>query len=257
MQKLNHYILTAVLILMVLAGFSQKEKMLLHAGNNSYNGGKMLEAANLYKNALKENPNYSKANFNLGTALYKTAELIKNGKIPVPDKKMTPDSAANIVYNQAAEQFEVVAKTISNADTIQKSWHNYGNAKLMQKNYEDAIFGYKKALKLNPKDEDTRYNLAYAQKQLQKQQQNQNKNDKKDQEKKEQDKEKEKQQNEKDKQDINNQNDKEKQEAAQPQMSKEQAEQMLNAMKNSEKKLQSLRKKKGDPQQKIKIEKDW
>jgi len=242
--------------MLTLVGFSQKEKIALHDGNNSYNGGKPLEAANLYKKALKEKQDYYKANFNLGDALYKTGDLIRTGKVPVPDKKMTADSAANIVYAQAADQFEVVAKTISNADTIQKAWHNYGNAKLMQKNYEDAILGYKKALKLNPKDEDTRYNLAYAQKQLQKQQQNQNKNqDKKEQDKKEQ--EKKDQQNEKDKQDVNNQNNKDQQEAQQPQMSKEQAEKMLNALKNNEKNMQSLRKKKGDPQQRIKIEKDW
>jgi len=59
-----------------------------------------------------------------------------------------------------------VAKSLLNSDTVQKAWHNYGNAKLMQKSYEDAIYGYKKALKLNPKDEDTRYNLAYAQREL-------------------------------------------------------------------------------------------
>lgn len=246
-----------IAMLLSLSSFAQKEKMILHNGNNSYNGGKHVEAANFYKKALKEKQDYHKANFNLGDALYKVADLIKAGKVPMPDKKMTPDSAANLVYAQAAEQFEVVAKSVSNADTIQKAWHNYGNAKLMQKNYEDAILGYKKALKLNPKDEDTRYNLAYAQNQLKKQQKNQNKNqdqknqDKKDQEKKDQEKK------EQDKQDINNQNDKDKQEAQQPQMSKEQAEKMLNALKNSEKKMQALRKKKGEPGQKVKIEKDW
>ena len=159
---------------------------------------------------------------------------------------MTPDSAANLVYNQAAEQFEVVAKSVSNADTIQKAWHNYGNAKLMQKSYEDAILGYKKALKLNPKDENTRYNLAYAQKKLAEQQKNQNKEDKKDQDKKDNKDDKKEQKKEE-----------KKEEAPQPQMSKEQAEKMLNALKNDEKKMQALRKKKGDPGQKVKVEKDW
>ena len=65
-----------------------------------------------------------------------------------------------------------------------------------------------------------------------------------------------KEKQEKDKENINNPNDKDKQEA-QPQMSKEQAEKMLNALKNDEKKMQSLRKKKGDPGQKVKVEKDW
>ena len=239
-------------------GISQTEKIILRKGNEAYNGGKPLEATNYYSKSLKEKPDYFKANFNLGDALYKTAELIKVGKIAPPNKKMTPDSAANLVYDQAAQQFEVVAKSISNADTIQRAWHNYGNSKLKQKSFEDAILGYKKALKLNPKDEDTRYNLAYAQRELKKQQDQQKKNEKKDDKKKEGEKPGEKKdKGEKDKEDINNKNDKDKQEAQQPQMSKEQAEKMLNALKNSEKKMQSLRKKKGDPSEKIKVEKDW
>ena len=239
-------------------GISQTEKIILRKGNDAYFGGKPLEATNYYSKSLKEKPDYFKANFNLGDALYKTAELINAGKIAPPNKKMTPDSAANLVYDQAAQQFEVVAKSVSNADTIQRAWHNYGNSKLKQKSFEDAILGYKKALKLNPKDEDTRYNLAYAQRELKKQQDQQKKNEKKDDKKKEGEKpEDKKDKGEKDKENINNKNDKDKQEAQQPQMNKEQAEKMLNALKNSEKKMQSLRKKKGDSGEKIKVEKDW
>lgn len=250
MQKHNINI-SLIITLLSFAGIAQEEKMALRKGNDSYHGGKPMEAANNYKKSLKEKQDYYKANFNLGDAYYKTAELIKTGKIPTPNKRMTPDSAANLVFDQAAEQFEVVAKSVSNADTIQKAWHNYGNSKLMQKSYEDAILGYKKALKLNPKDEDTRYNLAYAQKKLAEQQKNQKKDDKKDQEKKDKkDENQEKKENKNDK-------DKEKQEEQQPQMSKEQAEKMLNALKNNEKKLQANRKKKGDPANKVKVEKDW
>lgn len=235
--------------------YAQKEKKIVYEGNKYYHSGKPMEASNIYKNSLKEKQDYYKANFNLGDALYKTADLIKAGKIPTPNKRMTPDSAANIVYDQAADQFEVVAKSVLNNDTAQKAWHNYGNAKLMQKSYEDAILGYKKALKLNPKDEDTRYNLAYAQKQLKQQQQNQkNQDDKKN---KDQKSEEKKNKSEEDKEKINNKNNENKEEAPQPQMSKEQAEQMLNALKNAEKKLQATRKKKGDPNQKVKVEKDW
>lgn len=247
---MHKHFLIALILLLAFCGFSQKEKIALRHGNDSYNGGKPLEAANYYKKSLQEKSDYHKANYNLGDALYKTAELVKTGKVPIPDKQMTPDSAANLVYAQAAEQFEVTAKSISNADTIQKAWHNYGNAKLMQKNYEDAILGYKKSLKLNPKDEDTRYNLAYAQKKLAEQNKNKNKDDKKD--KKDQDKKDQDKKNQEKKE-----GDKEKKEQPQPQMSKEQAEQMLNALKNNEKKLQALKKKKGEPGQKIKVEKDW
>lgn len=247
MQKRNIYITIALLLICSL-GFSQEEKKVLRKGNDSYNGGKPMEAANYYKKSLKEKQDYYKANFNLGDAYYKTADLIRTEKMPSPDKRMTKDSAANILYNQAAEQFEVVAKSVSNADTIQKAWHNYGNCKLMQKSYEDAILGYKKALKLNPKDEDTRYNLAYAQRELKKQQDQQKKNDRN---KKDDKKDGDKPEDKKDK------GEKDKKEEPQPQMSKEQAEKMLNALKNDEKKMQSLRKKKGEPGQKVKVEKDW
>jgi Ca-activated chloride channel family protein len=254
MQKHSIYIVITLFILSSF-GFAQEEKKILRNGNDSYHGGKHMEAANYYKKSLKERQDYYKANFNLGNAYYKVAELIRTGKVPPPDKRMTADSAAGLIYAQAADQFDVVAKSVSNADTIQKAWHNYGNAKLMQKSYEDAILGYKKALKLNPKDEDTRYNLAYAQRKLAEQQKNQNKDDKKDQKEKDK-KDEKKDQKEKDKQDIQNPNNKDEQ-APQPQMSKEQAEKMLNALKNDEKKMQSLRKKKGDPGQKVKVEKDW
>lgn len=251
MQKqYRYFLITGFFALLLLSGYAQEEKKLLYEGNKSYHGGKVMESGLLYKKALKEKPSYYKANFNLGDALYRTATMIKAKQIPVPDKRMTPDSAANLVFDQAAEQFEVAAKGGTHPDTVQQAWHNYGNARLQQKNYEDAILGYKKALKLKPTDEDSRYNLAYAQRKLKEQQKNQKKDQKNDQKK-------EQQQQEKDKQKVNNPNDKDKQEAQQPAMSKEQAEQMLNALKNSEKNNQKLREKKGEPGQKKNIDKDW
>lgn len=248
MQSKYIYFVFGVNLLISISVVGQEEKKILHDANKAYLAGKVMESTSLYKKSLKEKPTYYKANFNLGDALYKTGNLIKTGKMPPPNKRMTPDSAANIVFEQAAEQFEVVAKSVSNADTIQKAWHNFGNAKLMQKNFEEAVMGYKKSLKLNPKDEDTRYNLAYAQRLLKKQK-NQDKEQKK--------KNEPKNQKEKDKEKINNPNDKNKNEAQQPEMSKEQAEKMLNALKNSEKNNQQLRDKKGEPGQSKSNEKDW
>jgi Ca-activated chloride channel homolog len=232
---------------------SQEEKKTLHTGNEAYFSGKSMEAARYYKKSLKENGAYHKANFNLGDALYKTAMDIKTGKVKSPNPKMTPDSAANLVFDQAAEQFEVVAKSVSNGDTIQKAWHNYGNAKLMQKNYEDAVSAYKKSLKINPKDEDTRYNLAYALSQMKQQQKNQDQKDNKD------NKDKKQQQNKKeeDNKQVNNNKDKNENKAQQPEMSKEQAEKILNELKNSERKLQAARKKKDEDGTVSKPEKDW
>ncbi len=250
MRKL-YSIAIVVLVCLATTVRSQEEKKVLRKGNDAYFSGKNMEAANDYRKSLKEKETYHKANFNLGDALYKTAMDIKAGKIKTPNPKMTPDSAANLVLDEAANQFEVVAKSVPNADTIQKAWHNYGNARLMQKNYEEAINAYKKSLKINPKDEDTRYNLAYALTQLKQQQQNQNKNDNK------KDNKQDQKQKQKDKEDVNNKNNKEENKGAQPQMNKEQAEQILNALKNAERKIQAARKKKDENGQVVKPEKDW
>lgn len=250
MPKIITHIISFLLLLVAVHTHAQDEKKALREGNKSYFGGKTMEAANYYRKSAATNNGYHKANFNLGDALYKTALGIKDKKIPCPDPHMTPDSAANIILDQAADQFEIVAKSVTNLDTAQKAWHNYGNARLMQKNYEEAISAYKKSLKLKPNDEDTRYNLAYALTQLKKQQQNQNKNNK-------DNKQNQENQKQEDKQKVNNKDDKDQQKGAQPQMNKEQAEQMLNALKNAERKLQANRKKKDESNSYSKPEKDW
>ncbi len=254
MQKSKRYIILNLLFVFInMVCYGQEYKKLTHDSYKKYANGDYISAASILKNVTKTTADYYKANFNLGDALYKMAYNIKTGKIPVPNKKITKDSAASLVFEQAAEQFEIVAKSVSNPDTIHKAWHNYGNSKLFQGQLEDAIYGYKKALKVNPNDEDTRYNLAFAQRlkkeqdkknqQQQKQNQQQQKQDKKEQQK--QDKQKKQDQ----KQDQQKQQQQQK-------MSKEQAEKMLKAVMNEDKKKQGAKKKamSGDQKQ---IEKDW
>ncbi|HWY12793.1 MAG TPA: VWA domain-containing protein [Bacteroidia bacterium] len=208
---------------------AQKEKELIYNGNNNYHSGKNVQAINQYREALKVSPGFKKANFNLGDAIYKEAVGIKNSKSKEPIMGMKPDSLANLMLDEAASQFDVVSQTVSNKDTLHKALHNMGNCRLKQQNYQGAVDAYKKSLKVDCKDEETRYNLAYALKKL-KEQQKKDKNKNKDQQK----------QNPQDQQ---------------PQMSKEQAERMLNALKNMEQKLQG-KKKKGEGE-KVKTEKDW
>ena len=102
------------------AAHAQKEKMALRKGNDAYYGGKPLEATSYYKKSLKEKQSYYKANFNLGDSYYKTAELIKSGKMPAPNKRMTPDSAANIMFDQAAEL--IVSEQIGSTSLIQRKF---------------------------------------------------------------------------------------------------------------------------------------
>ncbi len=208
---------------------AQKDRELIYNGNNKYHSGKNVSAINSYREALKINPALKKANFNLGDAIYKEAVGIKNSKNKAPIMGMKPDSLANIMLDEAAAQFDVVSQTVSHKDTLHQALHNLGNCRLKQANWQEAVDAYKKSLKVDPKDEDTRYNLAYALKKL------------KEQQKKDKNKDKQQQQ--------------QNQQQQQPQMSKEQAERMLNALQNMEQKLQG--KKKKAEGQKVKTEKDW
>ena len=227
--------------LLSLSGASQEDAKYIYDGNNQYHSGKVPESSATYARALELNPANKKANFNLGNALYKNAQLIRSGAITLPESaKMTPDSLSNLVFDQAAQNFAVVANSVSDKDTLHRAWHNIGNCYLQKKDYQQAVDAYKKSLKFNPKDEDTRYNLAFALKNLPKEkkggggQQNQQQN-KKEEDKKDKNKNSSPQQN---------------------QMNKEQAEQLLKAMMNNEKKLQDKRKLKQNSENATK-DKDW
>lgn len=116
-----------------------------------------------YRKAMETTHNYDKANYNLGNSLYRQER-----------------------YEEAGKAFESVAKNKSSSkDLRERAYHNYGNSLLKQEKYKESIDAYKEALKLNPKDMDTKYNLEYARKkmmqQMQQQQQNQNQDQNQDQ----------------------------------------------------------------------------
>ena len=237
----NSFVFTLLVGMIFSAGvFAQKDAKMIHEGNKLYFDSNYVQSTQAYREALKLNPGNYKAHFNLGNALYRSAAEIKNTKQPIfqGKQKVSPDSLANLVYDEAAQSFGVVANTVSNKDTLHRVWHNIGNCYLQKKDFEQAITAYKKALKYDPKDEDTRYNLAYAlknkkdkkeggggqnQQQQQQQQQDQNKN----------------------------------QQQQQQQISKDDAERLLKALMNAEKKSQDKRKQKQEDASKSNPEKDW
>jgi Ca-activated chloride channel homolog len=233
--NLLRFLLLCISCLSAVNTFAQTEKKILREGNRKYKTGKYVDAEKNYLQSINEKQGYLKAEYNLGNTYY------KQGK-----------------YSEAADQFENVIKSTNNQDTLSHAFHNLGNSYLKKKNYERAISAYKNALKINSKDDSTRYNLAYAQKKLIEQQKqgggkgddkNKNPNQKKD----------EKEKDDKEKQDLAKKGDnKDEQEPQQGQMSKEEAQRMLDALKNNEKKIAINRKHKGDKQsQTNKPEKDW
>src|SRR5690606_23507068 len=146
--------------------------------NKLYEAQKFNEAEANYLKSLSKKEQSEEGIFNLGDAYYK-------------QKK----------FNEAAQQFNNIATKTENKAVKAKAYHNLGNALLEAQKLEESIAAYKKSLMLNPKDEETRYNLAYALEMLKKQQEQDKKNQeqqKKDQQDKDQenkDKQKQDQQN--------------------------------------------------------------
>jgi tetratricopeptide (TPR) repeat protein len=223
-----------IFIFLILAGsasFSQKENALLRQGNRKYEGGNYKEAEKDYRKALELNKESVKGQFNLGTAVYK-----------------------NNNFEEATKIYGNLSEKSTDRDVKSKVFHNLGNSYLQSKEYEKSISAYKNALMNDPKNVDTKYNLEYAKmmlkKQQQQQQQNKDNKDKKDDKKDQQDKKD-------DKQDQNKKNDQQKQPQDQKKISKDDADRMLEALKNDEKKTMQKVKKQKAKVQVIGIEKDW
>ena len=224
--------LTVIIVLACSTAFPQKENSLLRQGNRSYDKGEFKEAEKDYRKAFGVNPRSEKGRFNLGTAVYK-----------------------NNNYEEAAKIFgELGAADATGASTRAQALHNLGNSYLQAKDYEKSIDAYKRSLLSDPKSIDTKYNLEYAkmmlkkqQQQQQQQQQNKDQQDKKD----EKEDKKDQQQNQDQKQ------DQQKQPQDQKKISKEDAERMLEALKNDEKKTMDKVKKQKAKVRVVGIEKDW
>lgn len=236
------YILLFLCFSSTIAFSQTDEEKFIREGNKQYKQHNYTDAGKFYLNAIHKKPDSYKGAFNLGDAYY------KQGK-----------------YKEAAQQFEMLSARKSSNDSMAKIFHNLGNSYLKQKEYEKSVNAYKNAMKKDDRDEDTRYNLAYAQKMLkQQQQQNKDKQDqnKKDKDNKDKDKNnKDKQNQDKDKQDQNKEQDKnENKKQEQPQndnISKEDAQRLLDAINNDEK---DIRDKMNEKKVKVKdnqIEKDW
>lgn len=230
--------------------------------------GEFAQAEALYRKALNKKPNGDEAAFNFGNLYF--------------ENQKTKQSAIRYLESAKASEDKLVKH---------KNFHNLGNLMMEEKDYGKAVEAYKNALRNNPNDEETRYNLAVAKKKKQKQdnegggkdknkdQKKENKDKKDDKDKggegKEDKKEQEKQDSkdgkddkESKKKDENSKKDpkdgdQEKQEKPskpKPQkgkMSEQQIKNLLKAIENKEKNTQQKLNAKKVKGAKVKTEKDW
>jgi Ca-activated chloride channel family protein len=224
--------------------FAQSTRELINNGVDLYNEQKFADAEVNFKKGNEKSPDNFEAKFNLGDAYYKQQR-----------------------YDEAMKSFQ--SAFVDAKDDLEKSklYYNIGNSLLKSQKIKESIGAYKEALKLNPNDEQAKYNLSYALSQLKNPNQDQNQNNDKNKDQKDQNKDQQnKDQQNQDQQNKDQQNqDQEKQDQQQQQqqskeqkqqeLTKQEAEKILNALKENEKDLQKqLRKVKGQP---IKTEKDW
>ena len=219
-----------LLLMMAMSASAQTDRQYIRQGNKLFRSGDYPNAEVAYRKAIEKNPKNPQAVYNLGNAL-------------MAQKK---DSAAVV-------QFESASKLETNPLRKAKAYHNMGVVCQSHKMYGEAIEAYKNALRLNPNDDETRYNLVLCKHQQQKQQQNQQNQNQQgnDDQKKDDKKDQQKQEQQQDKQ------DKKQQEQPKPQMSKENAEQLLNAAIQNEKQTQDKLKKAQQQPQRRAIQKNW
>jgi tetratricopeptide (TPR) repeat protein len=157
MRKILIYTLTAIVAIAVTGEVSAQkypERGIARDGNRLYEKGDFSSAEVEYRRALEVNPELSDARFNLAGALFKQQKAEEAAKI----------------YAQFA------ADSLSAAPLVSEANYNLGNVMLSGQKIDDAIALYKQALRLNPGDEQAKYNLAYAQA-MKQEQENQDKNE--------------------------------------------------------------------------------
>ncbi len=217
---------TILLLFVVMSMSAQSDRQYVRQGNKQFRGADFANAEVSYRKALEKNDRNPQAHYNLGNSL-----LSQN-----------KDSAAVAEYEKAT-------KTETNPLRKAQAYHNMGVICQRHQMFGEAIEAYKNSLRLNPHDDETRYNLELCKRQQKKQQNQQNKDNKNNQDKKDNNKQDQQKQQQQQKQ--------KQQQKQEPKMSKENAEQLLNAAMQQEKQTQERMKKAQQQPQRRNVQKNW
>ena len=222
-----------LLLMMCVAAQAQTDRQLVRQGNKQYRLGNSADAEVLYRKSVEKNPRNAQANYNLGNALMLQRK----------------DSLA-------ISQLETSAKLETNPIRRAQAYHNMGVICQQHQMFGEAIEAYKESLRNNPTDNETRYNLELCKRQ-QKQQNQDNKDNKDNKDQQKQDQQKQDEQQKKDEQQKQNQQKQNQQKQNEQKMSRENAEQMLNAAIQEEKQTQERMKKAQQQAGKRLLQKNW
>lgn len=240
------YILIIIIPLIPVGGFAQRsDRDFIRRGNRLYADSLFVKAEVEYRRALDVNPHSVEAMYNLGNTLLSQQKAEEALKLYQSAAAQIPANGRNIATESEEDKLRLA-----------QVYHNMGVLFQGSQQLDACIEAYKNSLRNNPKDHETRYNLTLAMKKRQQQQQQQqdeqqDKQQQEQEEKKEQEQQQEQQEQEKQQQ----------QQQSQPQqeqdMSKENAEQLLNAIMQDEKDIQEKVQKAMQEVQPRRFEKDW
>ncbi len=219
------------LLIFSLTAMAQTDRDYIRRGNRLMRDSVYDKAQVEYQKAIEKDNTNPISHFNLGNAL-----LYQNKA------------------EDAMKEYETAARLEKDKTRLAQIYHNMGVVLQSAKQFDKAVACYRNSLRNDPTNDETRYNYALSLFQLKKNQggqdnQDQQKDDKGQDEKKEQEQQQQKQ--EQDKKD-------EQQQQPQPeQMSRENAEQMLNAAMQDEKATQEKIQKAQQKRQQKQLQKQW
>jgi tetratricopeptide (TPR) repeat protein len=215
------------------ASMAQNANPDIRKGNKQFEKEDYTQAEIDYRKGIQTDKKSVESHYNLGNSLY------MQGK-----------------YQEAAAAFQQAAQLTQDKEKKASAFHNLGNALYKAEDYGNSVQAYKESLKQNPKDEQTRFNLALAQQKLQAQQQQQQQQQDQNQDKNQDQKQDQQQQQQEQKEQEQQQQEQQQQQPQnQEEMSKEQAQQILDAFLQDEQDLQDKLKQQQAGQRSL--EKDW
>ena len=230
-------ILAAFLVLLMGSAAASAQygpdKSGIRKGNRAFDKKKWHVADLQYRRALLADSTSFAGNYNLASALYREGD-----------------------FDGASKSLDKVKGQVEGSARASDYWYNLGDAALQKKDYQAAVDAFKQSLLLVPDDMDAKENYIYAKLMLKNQQDQQNQQNQD--QNQNQDQDQDQNQNQNQDQDRNQDQDQDQDQQEQPQISPQQAQQMLQAIQAREKETQDkVNKEKAAALQARQKDKNW
>lgn len=222
---------TIVMLLLCISAAAQTDRDYIRRGNRLMRDSIFDKAQVQYQKAIEQDNTNPIAHFNLGNALLYQSKA-----------------------EDAMKEYETAARLEKDKVRLGKIYHNMGVVLQAAKQFDKAVACYRNSLRNDPTSNETRYNYALSLYQLKK---NPPSQDQQDQQKDEQGKDEKQEQDKQQQQQQEKQEQQQQQQQQQDQMSRENAEQMLNAAMQDEKATQEKIQRAQQQRQQKQLQKQW